>query len=172
MLEVLLIITRLGAGKFCAVDSTPPGEWFVDALGEYRREQLARIKRSKGKIGLERIYLVSEEHRESNPKDYVKEVKRLDSEHRKASASLLLCPLDEAKELSLAFVESRGLFLSEGSRGSVAVTGKLAVDDVGWARVYTHSADVKGLRTEYLRLLRGIRNHNWDARMREDLGLK
>lgn len=119
MLKMLLLLTESAEHELQAVDRIDICEWFDSTkLASYLRLQLKLV--SDSNIKVERIRLVDpHEFEDERGRDQLTEFIRM---HDQSSARLLLCPVDEAKELGTSFYPKMGLLTMDACSGPLAVT--------------------------------------------------
>ena len=118
---------------------------------------------------LERIRLVSDGELSSDQDR--RHLRRFIKAHKDASARLLLMPTEALSTLEVTFNSHNGLLLADAGADPVAITGRLGESTVGRALVHTRKGnEMRALLNEYEILKGAVEEHDYDTKLREQLG--
>ena len=165
MLEMLAMLTE-SASTLEAVDHISIDQWSVEGspVRDYLDLQLDRARR--GDLTLERVRLVAEEELES--RYAVQQLREFIALHENASASLLLCPVEEVR--GTPFDSMVGMLLANRTTAPAAVKGWIGEGQIRNAMMYPPgSPSLDELVSGYQQLLSQVKGRLLDSKLRERL---
>jgi hypothetical protein len=163
MIETLMTLTELAQRAIQAVDYIAISEWFSSRrLSKYLDRQLVRA----ADVSLERIRLVDDT--EISRRERREQLVDFISRHDDAGATLLLCPVESARDGGTLFYPRMGLLLIDPDNEPTAITGWLGEGRIERAMLYTRETEpLLELKRDYDTLRTGAIKHN--KRLRDEL---